>query len=221
MQPTERAAFRQLLVGIGMLYGKSLHESVLAIWWQAVKHREFNAVKAALNAHVTNPDNGQFMPKPADVARYLEGSRESQALQAWSKVMDTLHRLGSYATVVFDDALIHAVIEDMGGWIHLCHMLTKDVPFRANEFEKRYAAYVLHPPTRYPKQLIGWGEQQNRMGGYEPNPPLLVGDAERALRVYQRGGDKPLRIRSLNELLESAENPSPSAISSQSHEETQ
>lgn len=215
MQSIDGQAFQQLLTNIGMLYGETVHEKVLETWWGALEHLEFAEVKVALKVHVRNPDTGQYMPKPADVMRCLRGDSKTQALQAWSKVEDAICSQGAYASLVFDDALIHAVIEEMGGWVRLCHTLLKDLPFRAHDFEKRYAAYVLHPPPRYPKQLIGLEAQQNNLYGYAAkNPPLLVGNSERALQVFQSGGDKPVRVRSLNALLESfGEAPSSSAIS--------
>ena len=78
---------------------------MLAIWWQALKHCEFGEVKAALNAHVVNPDKGQFMPKPADVMEFLQGSSESQALKAWSVVAKTMREVGAYSSVQFADPL--------------------------------------------------------------------------------------------------------------------
>jgi hypothetical protein len=176
MQPSEQDAFGQLLTGIGLLYGKTLHEAVLAIWWQALKHCEFSEVRAALNAHVVNPDNGQFMPKPADVMAYVQGSTESQALQAWTHVAEAIRDFGAYHSVIFPDPLIHRVIRDMGGWIALCQSKTSELPFVAKEFEKRYRVLVIHPPADYPRQLTGLVEQQNRLGGYSPPDPVLTGN---------------------------------------------
>jgi hypothetical protein len=175
MQPSKRQVFKQLLTGMGFLYGKSLHESVLEIYWQALAHLAFSEVKIALQKHVQNPDKGQFMPKPADVIEHLQGSTESQALKAWSMVAKAIREVGAYSSVVFADPLIHVVIRDMGGWIALCQSKIADLPFRAREFEKRYQALVLHPPADCPHQLTGLVEQHNRLGGYTPPEPVCIG----------------------------------------------
>lgn len=175
MQTRDSIAFRQLLTGIGMLYGKTLHENLIDIYWQALKHLEFSDVNAALQAHVQNPDKGQFMPKPADVIEYLQGSSEAQALKAWSIVAKAVRTEGGYRSVIFADHLIHAVIRDMGGWIALCQSKTSELPFIAREFEKRYRALLLHPPADCPRQLVGIYEQQNRLNGYLPPEPILIG----------------------------------------------
>ena len=179
MQLTDKKAFQQLLTGVGLLYGKTLHAAVLAIWWQALKHCEFNEVSAALNAYVVNPDKGQFMPKPADVIEYLQGSSETRALTAWTQVVKAIREEGSYRSVIFDDPLIHVVIRDMGGWIALCQSKTSELPFLAREFERRYRVLVLHPPADCPRQLAGIYEQQNRLSGFAPPEPVLIGNPKK------------------------------------------
>ena len=186
--------FTKLMTGLCLLYNKPANEILIELYWRALEPFEFPLVKAALLVHLNNPDTGQFMPKPADVVRYLQGSSQTQALKAWTKVAQAIRSVGGYTSVVFDDALIHAVIEDMGGWIALCQTLLKDFPFRAHEFAKRYAAYVLHPPLRHPRQLLGLEEQQNHTRGHAVRPPLLIGNAQEALRVLTLGRDKPGQV---------------------------
>ena len=102
--------------------------------------------------------------------------------------MRAIRRVGAYRTVVFDDPLIQAVIWDMGGWQALCAMLSRDEPFRAREFERRYASYVARPPTAYPRQLMGITDTVNTSKGYQPtSAPTLIGDEQKALQVLQTG----------------------------------
>jgi hypothetical protein len=192
MQTSDMPNFLNLLTGLGALYGKPINEPLVEIYWRALQRFEFPAVKEALQAHVDNPDSGQFMPKPADVVRYLEGGSRTQALQAWSRVVKAIGSIGCYRSLVFDDSVIHAVVSDMGGWVQLCKVTEDELPFKANEFEKRYTGYVLHPPETYPKQLTGVIEQQNSSQGHEVEPPVLIGDQHKALLVYRSGGDTAL-----------------------------
>lgn len=192
MQTNDMPNFLILMTGLGALYGKPINEPLVDIYWRALQRFDFASVKEAFQAHVDNPDSGQYMPKPADVVRYLEGSSRTQALQAWSRVVKAIGSIGSYQSVVFDDPIIHAVVAEMGGWVQLCKVKEDELPFKANEFEKRYAGYVLHPPEKYPKQLTGILEQQNSIQGYEVKPPTLIGDQQKALLVYQGGGEAAL-----------------------------
>ena len=187
MTHADMTEFVKLMTGLGVLYAKPMSEHLIDIYWQALKNFSFAGVKEALNAHVRNPDTGQYLPKPADVVRYLEGAGQTQALQAWSQVVRTIRAVGCYESVVFDDPIIHAVIEDMGGWLQLCKITQKELPFRAHEFEKRYLGYVLHPPQHFPKQLIGLIESQNNLQGYGSDQPFLIGDIVQAHQTYRQG----------------------------------
>ncbi len=195
MNQADLDEFTQWLTELCVLYKMPVSERLIDLYWEVLACFPFAEVKAAFKAHLSNPDTGQFMPKPADVIRYLQGGSQTQALQAWSKVATTIRSVGGYTSVVFDDPIIHVVMVEMGGWIYLCQTLLKDLPFRAHEFKQRYAAYVLHPPLHYPKHLIGSIEGQNRMNGYHSaiKPPLFIGDPEQALKVFNlQHKDKPL-----------------------------
>jgi hypothetical protein len=119
--------------------------------------------------------------------RYLNGDSETRALQAWSRVQQIMRDVGSYDSLVFDDAILHRVVEDMGGWIRLSEKTIKEMDFLVHEFKKRYAAYVLHPPTSYPNQLTGRFAWHNDKLGHESQLPLLIGDPQKAEQVYKQG----------------------------------
>lgn len=200
MQKEHRPNFLSFMTGIGQIYGKEINPPLVEIYWQSLSNFDFADVKKAFHAHVTNPDVGQFMPKPADIVRYLEGSTQTQGLRAWAKVDAAISRVGAYESVVFDDPIIHCVIEEMGGWVTLCKLTIDDLKFRAKEFEKRYASYVLNPPGSYPARLCGIVEGQRGTQGFELAPPSYVGDKRKAELVYQQGSERinfqtgPLRI---------------------------
>jgi len=200
MNQANLAEFTELLATVSALYRVPLSDKSLELYWSTLKSFEWKAVKVAFQKHLMDPDKGQYFPKPADVVRYIDGNSETQALRAWSKVEEAIRSVGGYASVVFDDPIIHVVIEEMGGWIRLCQTLVKDLPFRANEFKKYYAAYVNHPLPHYPKQLLGLEAQQNGMHSYVVQPPLLIGDPKRALVVLQNGSEKSLSVSDLSVL---------------------
>jgi len=195
MQTHDLAKFATLLADLGELYGKCISEALTDIYWQVLKIFEWPDVKSAFEAHVHNPDCGQFFPKPADIVRFIEGNGEMRALKAWAIVEKALHCVGVYQSVVFDDFLIHAVIEEMGGWVKLCTMTNDDLPFRAREFQKRYMGFVIKKPMRYPKCLYGLSHSENAKNGYAIELPLLIGDAAIAEQVRLNGGGIPLIVQ--------------------------
>lgn len=187
MHKDDMPAFLKLMMGIGHLYDKDMDEHLIDLYWLTLRQFSFQEVKHALEAHVLNPDIGQFLPKPADIVRYLQGSSQTQAMKAWTKVYRAIGQVGSYDTVIFDDPLIHVVIDEMGGWIALCKTAEKEIPFRGKEFEKRYMGYVLHPPQTFSKKLLGRFEAENQLQGIETQRPICIGEFEKTQQVYRQG----------------------------------
>jgi hypothetical protein len=110
--------------------------------------------------------------------------------------------IGSYQSIVFDDPLIHAVIEAMGGWIELCAMQLDELPFKAREFQKRYMGFIQKAPKRYPKYCCGIAEGENLRLGYKAQPRVIVGDIHKAEQVMLNGGGIPLCVHFEDVLLQ-------------------
>lgn len=194
MQASDIPKFTAMMAGIGELYGKTISSMLTEIYWKALQHFEMKDVQQAFEVHINNPDCGQFFPKPADVVRFIEGSGETKALQAWAKVYRAIIHVGSYQSIAYDDPIIHAVLEDMGGWIKLCSVKNDQMPFCANEFQKRYMGFVNNKPKRHPKYFCGIAEIENARNGHEVEPPLLLGDLKKAEEVIVSGGGTPLLV---------------------------
>lgn len=203
MEPSDKTEFMKILSAMSELYGKALSKLLIKIYWYALKSFELVGIRQAFDTHIRNPDGGQFFPKPADIIRLIEGGGETRALHAWASVARTIEQVGIYQTVVFDDPLIHAVLENMGGWIDLCSITNERLPFYAREFQKRYMGYVNKKPERYPKSLWGLFERDNAQNGYIVAPPILIGNALKAKAVFQSGGGTPLLTQSLEKSLSS------------------
>ena len=185
--------FSVLLADVHGFYQRDVSEFGFSVWWASMKPFDFSAVSQALNRHVMNPDSGQFMPKPADIVRMLQGSTQDSALVAWSKVNKAVRQVGNYESVAFDDALIHRVLHEMGGWISLGQKTEDDWPFVAKEFENRYRGYKSRNEVPdYPPVLAGLAEAQNSQQGFQSAKPILIGNADAARRVMDRGTNAPL-----------------------------
>lgn len=201
MDEFDLPAFTQLMTWISAIYGQSFNEIGIDAYWGLLQSFSFSLVREALTQHILHPEKGKFLPKPCDVTCYAHGNEKTQALRAWNKVEAAIKGVGSYTSVVFDDPLIHAVLEDMGGWITLCEIELKNLPFRAKDFQQSYAGYVLRPPARYPKYLIGRTEKENCQHAHFIPAPELVGDTQKALAVWEQGKEKPMQVQSLSQAL--------------------
>jgi hypothetical protein len=85
-------------------------------------------------------------------------SKRSQ--RAWRVVQRTVHRLGQYASVDFEDPRINAAIWRLGGWIRLCEYpeATCELQFRRS-YDDVLRTTVEPNETRY---LPGMHERMNR-----------------------------------------------------------
>ncbi|OWT62005.1 DUF6475 domain-containing protein [Candidimonas nitroreducens] len=192
MTESDKKQFYTLMGNVYAFYRQDTSSFALGVWWEAMKSFDFAAVADALNRHCVNPDSGQFMPKPADVVKMLRGSTLDGAMMAWSKVDKAIRQVGTYASVAFDDPVIHRVLQDMGGWMALGSKDEREWPFVAKEFETRYRGYrVRSEIPEYPKVLIGIAEAQNNQNGLKSQPPVLIGNSETAKRVLLGASDKP------------------------------
>ena len=185
--------FLTVLTGVADYYAKELSEGVISLYWQGLKQYDIEAVEKSLWDHTQNPDNGQFMPKIADLTRAMQGRTQDQAAIAWSKVDSASRRVGTYQDVVFDDPIIHRVISDMGGWIWFGNQLEVEWPFIAKNFESRYRGYRLRCESpEYAPVLVGMANAQNQQNGFKVNSPILIGNQQKANSVMIGGTNAPL-----------------------------
>ncbi|MBT3042219.1 MAG: hypothetical protein KME67_05095 [Candidatus Thiodiazotropha sp. (ex Codakia orbicularis)] len=186
----ERQAFKKMFSTVWALYSKNITKEVLTIYLASLKRFTLDEIRHALNVHVQNPDAGQYLPKPADLIRILEGASETTAMQAWSKVEKAIRSVGPYESVVFDDPIIHCVIVDMGGWIEMNKIMEDELPFKAREFEKRYQGYVLKKSEAHPRMLMGIAQADAERRGYKINPPVLIGNQQKAEATFRLGSEQ-------------------------------
>jgi len=207
MTEDEKKIFLQSLVGIAEIYGKTLSESLIRVYWEILKRYDVEDVARSFTQHASNPDAGQFMPKPADIIKCIDGGGDSRSLKAWTKVEKAIRTVGPYQTVVFDDLIIHKVIEDLGGWISLNAITDKELPFKANEFSKRYLGYIMRSNIKYPKKLIGIAEANNVMEKKKVEPPISIGGTKKAEQVYREGiSYDSIKIQALPDFTSNIEN---------------
>jgi hypothetical protein len=174
-----------------------LSRIALQLWWGAFADIDIAAFSAALSGWVTRAGRGQHPPKPADILKLIGGSIEDRAILAWRKAEAACARVGQYHSVCFDDPMINAAIEQMGGWPKLCAGPEADLQWRERDFKALYVA-LTESGAEHPAHLPGAFEIQNAANGYvRPVTPYLLGDAGRAQAVIDGGrsnGVPALRI---------------------------
>lgn len=193
MQQLDFKAFAETINGVAEHYRQPKPTDFsMRMWWESLRAFELEAVQKAFIAHINlATKDARFFPSVGGIKELLQGSVSDNASQAWTKVSKTVQQIGTGSSVVFDDHLIHAVIDDMGGWIGLGGKEVDEWPFVAREFEQRYRALAQRERVDYPPKLIGYFEAQNGQQGHETDPPVLVGNPERAAQVLSGGCATP------------------------------
>jgi hypothetical protein len=155
MKTSDRPLFAALMNALSELYGKESSKILSEIYWNTLKQFKWVAIEKAVKRYIADPEEGKFMPKPGDIVRWIVGSSETRALQAWAKVMEGMQRIGSHESVVFEDLTIHCAVDAIGGWVKLGMTKTDRLPLVAQDFKKYYIAFLKDPPDEFPTHLLG------------------------------------------------------------------
>lgn len=176
MEINEKKAFFASLAVIAETVNRKISPILMKAYWACLKDYSFTEVQRALSEILKNPDikKHPYFPLPAEVVEVIEGDINSKSLLAWTEVVRAIRRIGHYDSVVFSDKLIHAVIQDMGGWIQLCQSTQKELIFLQRDFERRYQIYCRRHPVALPLQLSGRIAHQNTINGHEKFIPIAI-----------------------------------------------
>lgn len=187
----EKRRFASLITGLSDYYKSEVSRAVLGIYWEGLRQYSYEAIEKACWAHTQLPDEaGRWMPRNSDIIKMIDGNTVDQAAQAWSKVETAVRVRGTWDDVAFDDALIHRVIADMGGWVKLGSASNDEWPFVGKEFQTRYRSFRMRSEKpAYPARLTGMANAHNSAQGQLVLPTILVGDHEKAKAVIRGGGD--------------------------------
>lgn len=190
-QPGRAEDIIAILAGVYSFYRADLSEFHARTWLRGLSAYDLDQIQEAFDRHVSDPEVGQYLPKPADIYRHLQGTHGDRALVAWGKVFEAIQHVGAYQTVIFDDPVIHATIDDLGGWVQINQITNDELPFLQRRFTDTYRAYSRRGDVKHLPQLTGITEATNRLGGFPVPPPVLIGDPDKAREVQRLGVARP------------------------------
>lgn len=160
-------------------YREKLSEGVINLWLTALSEFSIDDVSSAFGKWIGSSDR---MPKISNIVEIIKGSEEDRALAALIKVEKAMSRHGSYATVVFDDPIIHAVIDGLGGWIKCCRVTDRELTWWEKDFRERYRHHLsCGIPSDVSPKLLGILDETNLPHGATPQKPAVIGDYEKAI----------------------------------------
>ena len=174
MEQTDMPKFAVLMARMGAHYSKTITEFIVEDYWQALKAFSLLQIEKAFLDYLQDPDKN-FMPTTNQLIRLILGSHEDKALNAWTDVLMAIQKYGAYQSVAFDDPIIHAVIQILGGWIQICRIKIDQQPYYAERFRKHYLVLLKNPP---PKALL-----PSCLSGILHEPPVRIGQDKSFLLV--------------------------------------
>jgi hypothetical protein len=130
------------------------------------------------------------MPLPAEIREMVYGNPDEEAIKAFDIFMRGKARTGPYASVIFDDLTIHAVVQAFGGWNDICMIPESEWRYRRKEWIETYKAFRKSPRTDTPIKLIGIIEANNLQSEewkkFIPEP-VMIGDGRPGRRALPEG----------------------------------
>lgn len=189
MNEKDKLEFAMLMQGLAEVFSpdKPLTEAFVVIYYEALKGFKIKDIRQAVNkVMVERVFNG--MPKPAEIVNKIRGEESDRATLAWNKLTKAIRRVGPYSSVMFDDPVIHACIEALGGWPKVCFVLEDELQWLQRDFIAQYKV-MQGRPCRL-KHNAGITEQINAANGFEQYDVAFVGDEQVKRKQIANDKDK-------------------------------
>ena len=167
MEKKDGNNFKEIIVAISVTYGEEFTPPQTLLWWNMFKPYPIEAFEKAVYRHLGDPDQGMFVPKPANIMKFIIGTVreaaqdvENRAELCWHQVMHKIQRMGSYGSLKLDDKQGVAAIKAVGGWNKVSMATYDELVWIKKEFLQAYDTYENTPLERLPSSLPGLVELQ-------------------------------------------------------------
>lgn len=153
--------------------------TLIDIYYRNLKNMTDEEFKSGVENIINDRSKDKF-PKPGEIRDYGGGGSSARAIAAKDKLMKALRNQGAYATVVFDDPVLHKMIDMQGGWIKINKMEDKDIDkWLKYDFERIYEAFSKMKFGNIPLVFHGIYDNQNKIE--DMSNAVYIGDREKAL----------------------------------------
>ena len=189
MSELDKNLFQEYMTGLCEMYDKEASKSLMRLYYAVLRHLAPEQFEKGVETLLMRKTFNK-MPLPAEILEAVGGKPEDAALLALHKLEKAMQDYGAYESVMFDDPVIHAVVERVDwngerGWIGICHMPLDELKWWKKDFPKAYAAYQ-GQGVKTANALLGIHDAHN-MGivkGYEPKI-RLIGDEVKAKALLE------------------------------------
>ena len=178
----DESKFKEYLTALCEIHDKKISPLLASLYWKVLEPFTDEQCEKAFKSLIYE---SRFFPKPVEFIETIKGTTGDRATTAWLEVLETVARVGHYQSVRFDDPVIHAVIEAMGGWVRLAgDMKADEEKWKQKEFERLYQVLSKNPRDNVPSYLPGLCEIQNAANGYDiTSNPVMIGNERKQLEA--------------------------------------
>jgi len=162
MEKHDQDKFKAILAGVCEIHSKRVTDQLTLLYWQSMKSVSLSQFEQAINAHMLDPDCGQFFPKPADIIKQISGTSKAQteavkhrAELAWGQIIHKLEKSGPYKKLELDDKQGIAAIKGMGGWGTFASATYDQLVWMKKDFFNIYDTYENTELDQLPSSLPG------------------------------------------------------------------
>ena len=110
------------------------------IYYHVLKDYDLDVVKTAFMKIIKR---SKYFPTVSEVVKEIEKKRDirDMALIAYLKVINAMNRIGPYKSIIFDDPVIHLVVDALGGWAEISKIPISQVERFKAEFINLYTIF--------------------------------------------------------------------------------
>jgi hypothetical protein len=178
--------FKSPFMGLCELYDKTPSDALMSLYFETVKHLDAKTWNAAVRM-VISSNKYPSLPKPAEIleATGQNEDKDAQAMLAMKKIEDAMRKHGAYQSMVFDDPVIHMLIDrHEGGWPGLCAMSNDELKWLWKDWVKMYKAYTVRP-VRHSNRLVGVteGQDEQLLDWQRAQMVSYIGDKAKCLHI--------------------------------------
>lgn len=180
----ERGRFIKATTAMCEVFGKDMSEPGIKLYNFALQDLAIDDVVRAMGKACGTM---KFFPKPVEIREMIQGPIDDIAQIEAAKVKEAVERHGRYKSVVFDDPVTQAVIEQYGGWIGIGEQIDEQgLQWFIKNFSKAYAAFARQGIKRF-GLMAGVHDTDNAAKGFDKHisTPILIGDTAKAQAVLE------------------------------------
>lgn len=169
MNNDDKKRFAEIMVTSGEIFDKKIGKTLVKTYFNMLSGYSIDQVATGFQNHFLDPDQGMFFPKPANIAKQINGTVKQQDQEvddkaeiSWHTIIGEMSRIGSWGTLKLEDSQAMASVKAVGGWCHICSLTTDQLVWVKKEFISAYKNYERTPVEALPHNLPGRFELENK-----------------------------------------------------------